>query len=119
MAKRPDIDYRVLPAETPNWPDLLSKTVDDLSRIARTEIELLEASLGRLIQAQTSKIVGMLFLLVAVIYGSFFLLGGVFLLLNLWLDWWAAFLITGFIIVSAGVFFQFKMNAVARAKSGR
>jgi hypothetical protein len=46
VANHADVDYRVLPAENPNWPELLSKTVDDLSRIARTEIELLVATLS-------------------------------------------------------------------------
>jgi hypothetical protein len=44
----------------PNWPELLSKTVDDLSRIGRTEIELLETRLKHLIEAQTNNIAGML-----------------------------------------------------------
>jgi uncharacterized membrane protein len=117
MTNRADVDYGVIPAENPNWPELLSKTVDDLSKIARTEIELLEATLKRLIEVQTDKIVGMLFLLIALIYGSLFLLGGIVLLIHLWLDWWLAFLITGFVIVCAGVFFQLRMSAAARAKS--
>src|SRR6185437_11263513 len=109
--------YRVESTELPNWPELLSKTVDDLSRIGRTEIELLEATLRRLITAQTDKIVGMLFLLVALIYGSWFLLGGMVLLLHVWLDWWLSFLITGGVIVAAGVFFQMRMMAAAKKKS--
>jgi hypothetical protein len=118
MANRADVDYRVFPAENPSWPELLSKTIDDLSKIARTEVELLEATFKRLIEAQTDKIVGMLFLLVALIYGSLLLLGGIVLLIHTWLDWWLAFLITGFVIVGAGVFFQLRMSAAARAKSG-
>jgi hypothetical protein len=51
-------------AETSDWPRLLSKTVDDLSRIARTEMELLEVTLRRLTEAQTEKIIGLLFLMV-------------------------------------------------------
>jgi hypothetical protein len=60
----------------------------------------------------------MVFLLVALVYGSLFLLGGIVLLLHLWLDWWLAFLITGFVIIGAGVLFQLRMTAAARAKSG-
>jgi hypothetical protein len=111
------IDRVVASAENSNWPQLLSKTVDDLSRIARTEMELLEVTLRRLIEAQTDKIVGMLFLLVALSYGSLFLFGGVVLLIHLWLAWWLAFLITGVGIVSAGFFFQMRMSAAARDKS--
>jgi hypothetical protein len=49
------IDSVIASAENLNWPELLSKTVDDLSRIARTEVELLEVTLKRLIEAQTDK----------------------------------------------------------------
>jgi len=98
----------------PNWPELLSKTVDDLSRVARIEIELLEATLKSLIEAQTEKITGMLVLVVALAYGSVFLLGGVVLLLHLWLAWWLSFLITGIVICTAGVVFQMRMTAAKK-----
>ena len=100
----------------PNWPQLLSKTIDDLSRIARTEMELLVAKLGLLLEAQTAKIAGVLFLIVALSYGSLFLLGGIVLLIHLWLAWWLSFLITGAAIVIAGVFLQMTMKAAARKK---
>jgi hypothetical protein len=116
MANRAEVDNRAFQAEHLNWPELLSKTVDDLSKIARTEVELLEETFKRLIESQTDKIVGMLFLLVALIYGSLFLLCGIVLLIHLWLDWWLSFLITGFVIVGAGVSFQLRMSAAARAK---
>ena len=104
-------------AETPNWPELLSKTVDDLSIVARTEIQLLEATFKRLIQAQTDNIVGMLVLVVALSYASLFLVGGIVLLIHLWLAWWLACLITGIAITSAGVIFQMGMRSSAQAKS--
>ena len=52
--------YQITTVENPNWPELLSKTVDDLSRIVRTEIELLDVTLKRLIEVQIDKITGML-----------------------------------------------------------
>ena len=107
---------QVLAEETPNWPHLLSKTVDDLTRIARTEMEILETKLGLLLEAQTNKIAGMLLLVVALSYGSLFLLGGIVLLLHLWLPWWLSFLITGAVIVIAGVTLQMTMTAAARKK---
>jgi Putative Actinobacterial Holin-X, holin superfamily III len=101
---------------SPNWPELLSKTIDDLSRIARTEMELLVAKLGLLLEAQTDKIAGTLILVVALSYGSVFLLVGIILLIHLWLAWWLSFLITGAAIVMAGVFLQMTMKAAARKK---
>jgi hypothetical protein len=112
------IDSVIASAENSNWPQLLSKTVDDLSRIARTEMELLEVRLKRLIEAQTDKVVGMLFLFVALSYGFLFLFGGIVLLIHLWLAWWLASLITGVAIVSAGIVFQIRMKAAAREKAG-
>jgi hypothetical protein len=58
----------------------------------------------------------MLFLIVALSYGSLFLLGGIVLLIHLWLAWWRSFLITGAAIVMAGVVFQVTMKAAARKK---
>jgi hypothetical protein len=68
---------------TPNWPQLLSKTTDELSRIARTEMELLVAKLGLLLEAQTDKITGVLFLIVALSYGSLVVQGGIVRLIHL------------------------------------
>jgi hypothetical protein len=107
---------QVVAEGTPNWPHLVSKTIDDLTRIARTEMEILETRLGLLLEAQTDKIAGMLLLVVALAYGSLFLLGGVVLLIHLWLAWWLSFLITGTAIVLAGVFLQMTMTAAARKK---
>jgi Putative Actinobacterial Holin-X, holin superfamily III len=101
---------------SPNWPELLSKTIDDLSRIARTEVELLVAKLGLLLEAQTDKITGVLILVGALLYGSVFVLGGIVLLLHLWIAWWLSFLITGTAVVIAGVLFQMTMKAAARKK---
>jgi hypothetical protein len=101
---------------TPNWPELLSKTVDDLSRIGRTEIELLETRLKHLIEAQIDNVTGMLVLVVALSYGLLFLLGGLVLLIHLWLAWWLSLLIIGAAIASAGIVFQLRMAAAAKAK---
>jgi hypothetical protein len=51
------------------------------------------------------------------IYGSLFLLGGIVLLIHVWLAWWIAFLITGGAVSAAGVLFLMTMMAAARAKS--
>lgn len=91
---------------TPDWTEILSRTVDDLSQIARTEMELLNTRLKMLLEVETDKITGLACLLVALSYGSLFLLGGIVLLMHLWLAWWLSFMITGLAIVTAGVVFQ-------------
>jgi hypothetical protein len=111
-----DHSRQALAEGPPNWPELLSQTIDDLSRIARTEMDLLVAKLGLLLEAQTDKITGVLILVGALLYGSVFLLGGIVLLLHLWIAWWLSFLITGSAVVIAGVLFQMTMKAAARKK---
>jgi hypothetical protein len=101
---------------SPNWSELLSKTVDDLARIGRTEIELLETRLRRLIEAQIDNVTGIVVLIVALSYGSLFLLGSLVLLIHLWLAWWLSFLITGIVIAAAGIVFQMLMASAAKAK---
>jgi hypothetical protein len=110
-------NYQVSTAEQTNWPALFSKTVNDLADIGRIEIELLEATLKRLIEVQTDKIIGMVVMAALVIYGSLFLLGGIVMLIHVWLAWWVAFLITGGAVSAAGVLFMMTMMAAARAKS--
>jgi hypothetical protein len=84
------VNHQVVSADQPNWPELMSKTVGDLSHIAKTEIQLLEANLRRLIQSEASRIIGILILAIASLYGSVLLLGGVVILLHVWLTWWLA-----------------------------
>jgi Putative Actinobacterial Holin-X, holin superfamily III len=109
-------NHQLTSAEHPNGPELVSKTVDDVSRIIRTEIELLEIKLKRVLEAHIDKIAGVLILLGALIFGSLFLLSGVVLLLHLWLAWWLSMLITGGLIVGAGILAQMTWSAAARKK---
>jgi putative superfamily III holin-X len=88
------------------WPQLLAETVDEVARIVRTEIRLGEAGLRRMFENQAERMMGALFLLVALVYGSMFVLGSVVLLIHQWLAWWMAFGITGMVVIVAGFGFQ-------------
>jgi hypothetical protein len=103
--------------ETPDWSELLSRTVDDLSRIARTEMELLGAVTRRLIETQTDKLAGAMVMLVAISHGSLFILGGMILLIHLWLAWWLAFMLTGFGVICAGVLLRMSMTTAASGRA--
>jgi hypothetical protein len=111
-----NVNHELVSVKDPNWPKLLSDTVDDLSRILRIDIELLELKFKRRLEAQIEKVVGVLILLVALIYGSLFLLGGAILLLHWWLAWWLSMLITGSVIVIMGIVVQMRLSAAARKK---
>jgi len=97
------LNHRVESADQPNWPELMSKTVGDLSQIAKTEIELIEANLRRLIESEARRIIGILFLVMASLYGGTLLLGGIVVLLHVWLAWWLALVVTGAATVAIGL----------------
>jgi uncharacterized membrane protein YgcG len=88
------------------WSHLLAETIDEVAQIVRTEIRLAEASLRRMFENQTERVLGVVFLLIALAYGSMFILGSVVLLVHQWLAWWMAFGITGIVIIVAGFGFQ-------------
>ena len=73
-----------------DFVELASRIVDDLAKILRSEIKLFDASLRKTLESQTDRILGSVFLLIALIYGSLCLIGGVILLLHTWLEWWMA-----------------------------
>jgi fatty acid desaturase len=99
------------------WAQLLAETVDEVAAIVRTEIRLAEASLRRMFENQTERMMVALFLLVALIYGSMLVLGGVVLLIHQWLAWWMAFGITGVVTIAAGFTFHTIMARRAASKS--
>jgi Putative Actinobacterial Holin-X, holin superfamily III len=84
------------------WSQLFAQTIDEVARIVRTEIRLAEASLSRMVENQTERVLGAVLLLVALVYGSMFILGSVVLLIHQWLAWWMAFGITGTVMIAAG-----------------
>ena len=99
------------------WSQLLAETVDEVARIVRTEIQLAEASLRRMFENQAERVLGAVFLLVALVYGSMFVLGSVVLLIHQWLAWWLALGITGIVIIVAGFGFQAVMARRAASRS--
>jgi Putative Actinobacterial Holin-X, holin superfamily III len=99
------------------WPQLLGETAEEVARIVRTEIGLAEASLRRLFENQTERVLGLIFLLVALVYGSIFVLGSFVLLIHQWLNWWVAFGITGIVIILAGIGLQTIMARRADRRS--
>jgi ABC-type siderophore export system fused ATPase/permease subunit len=101
------------------WPQLLAETVDEVGRIARTEIRLAEASLRGMLEKQMERVLAAVFLLVALAYGSMLIVGGVVLLIHQWLAWWTAFSITGMVIIVAGFGFQTIMAGRRDAATGR
>jgi hypothetical protein len=88
------------------WPELVSRAVNDLSRIVRAEIRLAELGMKSLIEQEIDRLlkvaVAMGFLLSAAICAVAAAIIGLYALLGLW---WAAFAIVAAISGLAGVGF--------------
>jgi hypothetical protein len=94
---------------SPHWPELLSKTICDLSLLAHTEFELHEAGLKRVIEGQIDRMSILALLTAIFMYGLLLLVGGLVLLIHLWLDWWLALLIMGTAAIVAGLALRWAM----------
>ena len=108
--------YNMVFAES-SWSDLLTRTVDALARIVRVETRLFEITVKRMFEAQTERLLGLVFLLMELRYGSFCLLAGVVLLIHQWLAWWLAFSITGLVVIAVGISFQMITARMAAKES--
>ncbi len=103
--------------QLPSWPHLLAKTVDDLTSIIRTDIQLLGKTLESVVEAQTDKMSAILILVMACVYASLLLLGAVVLLLHLWLDWWLSMLITSALVAGTAVVLQIVLKTNERKRT--
>jgi hypothetical protein len=98
IARRPDSEAQ--------WPELISRAVNDLSRIVHAEFRLVELGIKRLIEEEIDrsiKVVAALgFLLCSAVCAVCALIIGLHLLLGLW---WAAFAIVAAASGLAGIAF--------------
>jgi CHASE2 domain-containing sensor protein len=84
--------------ETPtyaDWPTLIERAMDDVSRIVRSEVHILQAGIGATLEAQVSNAVAHLTIADLIISGAICILCAFILLLHQWLPWWQAFGIAG------------------------
>ena len=78
-----------------DWPTLIERAMDDVSRILRSEVRMLETSIRATLEAQVSHAVAHLAIAALLIGGAICILAASILLLHQWLPWWQAFGIAG------------------------
>jgi hypothetical protein len=93
-----------------DWPTLIERVMDDVSRIIRSEVHILQAGIGANLEAQVSNAVAHLTLAALVIVGAICILCASILLLHQWLPWWQAFGIAGVVTLVVA----FASNAAKR-----
>lgn len=103
MAQMANANPQSQPPLESNWWELLSKTANDLAQFARAQIELQDAILKHIVEAQIGRTVGVVAEVVMWIYGLLLLLGGIVLLAHLWLEWWLALFVASAIAFAGGV----------------
>ena|SRR5579862_1194612 len=85
------------------WPTLLNRMLEDLGRVIRLEIQLLEARVAPSLFSMADRaIAGLVLLFAGAIAGSC-LLASLILVLHKTMEWWACFAVGGAVAVVCGV----------------
>ena len=84
------------------WSTLLGRMLEDLSRIIRLELQLLEARLVPSLTGMADRAIAALAILFAGVIGGSCLLAALILLLHEWIKWWQAFAIGGVVAIACG-----------------
>jgi hypothetical protein len=114
MADRSNSEVETAPAPdggaSNEWPTLLARMVDDLSRIVETELRLFEANLVGLLSSTVDRAIAGMLMVAASVVGATCLLVALILLLHNWLEWWQAVGIVGLAMVLPALIAYFKMS---------
>ena len=91
------------PGPESDWPSLIERAVDDLSRILRSEAQMLQTSLGAAVQRQISNTVILLTVVAIVAAGGLCMLFAAVFLLHQWLPLWQSFGLVGLVMLLTGL----------------
>jgi hypothetical protein len=104
----------------PDWPTLIGRLADGLTRVVRAEIMLLERRVSESVAGAAASAVaglaGILVLVLSGILGIVCLLAGYILLLHRWLPAWQACGIGGLTMIVIGLLTFALLNASARRR---
>jgi VIT1/CCC1 family predicted Fe2+/Mn2+ transporter len=103
MAEKHPLPVEGAPTTYADWPTLIERAVDDVSRILRSEAHMLQTSIEATLEAQISNTVALLTIVAVMISGAICILCAAILLLHQWLPWWEAFGIAGLATLVVGV----------------
>lgn len=87
---------------TAEWSTLLGRVLEDLSRIIRLELQLLEARIAPSLTGMADRAIAALVILFAGVIGGSCLLAALILLLHEWMKWWQSFAIGGVVALACG-----------------
>jgi hypothetical protein len=104
-ARKPDRNGVAVPqlSAAPEWPTLLGRMLDDLTRVLQLELQLAENRIGTSLAAVAGRIVAALVALFAAVFGAVCFIAALILLLHEWMEWWESLAVGGAVILSAGL----------------
>jgi hypothetical protein len=91
------------PESLQDWPTLVGRAVDDVTRILESEAHMLETSMSAALETRLASAIATLTVIVIVSCGGVCILCAGILLLHEWLPLWQAFGLAGVSILLVGI----------------
>ena len=91
------------PETLQDWPTLVGRAVDDVTRILQSEARMLETSMGAALETRLASAIATLTVVAVMICGGVCIVCAGILLLHEWLPLWQAFGIAGIGILLVGI----------------
>ena len=91
------------PETQQDWPTLVGRAVDDVTRILQSEAHMLENSMGATLSTRLASAIATLTIVAVMLCGGVCILSAAILLLHQWLPLWQAFGLAGATILMIGI----------------
>ena len=92
-----------VPETVQDWPTLVGRAVDDVTRILQSEAHMLETSMGAALQTRLASAIATLTVVAVFLCSGVCMLCAAILLLHEWLPLWQAFGLAGVCIMLIGI----------------
>jgi VIT1/CCC1 family predicted Fe2+/Mn2+ transporter len=86
-----------------DWPTLVGRAVDDVTRILQSEAHMLQTSMGAALETRLASAIATLTIVAVMICGGVCMLCAAILLLHQWLPLWQSFGVAGVAIMIVGI----------------
>jgi hypothetical protein len=104
------------PETLQDWPTLVGRAVDDVSRILQSEAHMLQTSMAAALETLLANAIATLTVIAVMICGAVCIACAAILLLHEWLPLWQAFGIAGGTILLIGIAIHAIMRPSSRAQ---
>jgi hypothetical protein len=103
ITERPSHGANGAPEILQDWPTLVSRAVDDVTRILQSEAHMLQSSMSAAIETRVAAAIATLSIVAVMICGAICVVCAGILLIHQWLPLWQAFGIVGGGILLIGI----------------